>query len=247
MKARGLEKAMFWGAPLEGEADPTLKTHLAACTPGVFWTAGPHEMMWNGTFAKREEFYKVVNDIRYNGGWPSFRDDMGWKTKTLHLLNPRVGGTCTALHATSHPFAFRVMPDRALARGWAGFTRVGADEWAATHYESMAIPKWLTGLPVLFTLWPGGEGAESSARFEALLEGIQEAEARVFIEQALDRGQVPPALARRARKALADHSEETSFWLGNSIIHSLEQYPYRWQERSRRLYQTAAEVARAKN
>jgi hypothetical protein len=58
---------------------------------------------------------------------------------------------------------------------------------------------------------------------------------------------VPPALAGRARKALADHSAETSFWLGNSLIHSLEQYAYRWQERSRRLYQMAVDVARAKN
>ena len=40
------------------------------------------------------------------------------------------------------------------------------------------------------------------------------------------------------------HFQETNFWQGNSIIRSMEQYYCRWQERSRRLYRLAAEVAR---
>jgi hypothetical protein len=59
MKSRGLGKSMFWGAPLEGEADPDLKTLLAQAAPEVFWTAGPHEMMSNGTCAYEE----------YSFGW----------------------------------------------------------------------------------------------------------------------------------------------------------------------------------
>ncbi len=243
MKARGLEKAMCWGYPLEQEADPSLKTQLASCAPGVHWVAGPHEMMSNGVYAKDENFYGIVADIRYHGGWGSFRDDQGWKSRTLHLANPRVGGTSFALHTTSYPFAYRVMVDRALATGRGGFTRVGADEWAGIHYEGMAVPKWLTGVPVLFTLWPGRDGAESSARFEALIEGIQETEARIFLEQALDGGGVPADVAARTRKILADHFDETDFFLGNSIIHDMEQYHYGWQERSRRLYRAAAEVS----
>lgn len=243
MKARGLEKSMYWGYPLEQEADPALKTKLMTWTPNVFWSAGPHEMMANGTFAKNEKFYKIVTDIRYNGGWRSFRDDRGWKSRTIHLLNPRVGGTAFALHTTSLPFAYRVLPDRALSMGRTGFTRVGVDEWASIHYDGMAIPKWLTGIPVLFTLWPGPNGAESSARFEAMLEGIQETEARIYIEQALDSGRLPQKIATNVRQVLSEHSRDTSFFQGNSIIHSLEQYHYGWQERSRRLYQAAAEVA----
>jgi hypothetical protein len=45
IKSRGLEKSMYWGYPLEVEADPELKTILAEYTPDVYWTAGPHEMM----------------------------------------------------------------------------------------------------------------------------------------------------------------------------------------------------------
>ena len=236
---------MFWGAPWEGEADPNLKVVLAAAAPGVGWTAGPHEMMANGVYAKASQFYKLVADIRYHGGWQLFRDDQGWKSPTLHLLNPRVGGTCLAVHTTSHPFAFRVLPDRALAMGRSGFTRVGADEWAATHYNGMPIQRWITGVPVLFMLWPGKDGAEPSVRFEALREGMQEAEARIFIEQALDKGRVPADVAARARATLAAHFRATDFFLGNSLIYTLEENYGGWQERSRRLYAAAAEVGRS--
>jgi len=245
MKTRGLDKSMFWGAPWEQEADPSLKATLARATPGVFWTAGGHEIMANAKYCKDTRFYRIITDIRYHGGWQSFRDDQGWRSPIVHLANPRAGGTSFALHTTSLPFAYRLMVDRALAQGRTGFTRVGADEWAGIHYDGMDVPRWLTGMPVLFLLWPGPRGAETSARFEALLEGIQETEARIFIEQALHGGRVPQALARRARKVLKGHFDETNFVQGNSIIHSMEAYSYGWQARSRRLYAMAAEVARA--
>ena len=244
MQARGLAKCMYWGAPLEGEADPQLKDILAAAAPGVFWAACAHEIMYNAKYSLDDRFYHVITDIRYQGGWRNFRDDEGWRSKTLHLANPRVGGTSFALHTTSHPFAYRVLVDRALAMGRSGFARVGADEWAAVHYDGAEIVRWITGTPVLFVLWPGQAGAEPSARFETLLEGIQETEARIAIEQALGRGRVPQAVAARARKTLAGHFDATTFFVGNSIIYSMEQYHHGWQERSRRLYATAAEVAK---
>ena len=245
MGAKGLDKVMYWGAPWEQEADPSLKGLLAAAAPGVHWTAGGHEIMANAKYCRDTRFYRIIADIRYHGGWDRFRDDMGWKSPVVHLANPRVGGTSLALHTTSLPFAYRLMVDRALAQGRTGFTRVGADEWAAIHYDGMDVPRWLTGIPVLFLLWPGPRGAEPSARFEALLEGIQETEARIFIEQALERRRLPAALARRARKVLRDHFDETNFVQGNSIVHSMEAYTHGWQARSRRLYALAAEVARA--
>ena len=83
------------------------------------------------------------------------------------------------------------------------------------------------------------------ARFEALLEGIQEAEARIFIEKAIDGGRLPGPLAKKAGKLLARHFQETNFCQGNSIVHGMEEYHYGWQERSRRLYKLTAEVRAA--
>lgn len=246
MTARGQEKSMYWGYPLEQEADPDLKLLLAKFTPQVYWTTGPHEMMSNAKYAKAEEFYKVVTLIRYWAAWPNFRDDQGWKSKTVHLVNPRPGGTCIAMHTTSFPWPYRALADRALATGRTGFARIGADEWAAVHYDGMNVPRWLTGIPVLFVLWPGPDGAQSSQRFEALVEGVQEAEARIYLEQAVDRGGLPQPLAARVRKTLADHFAQTTFVQGNSIICALERYHYGWQERSAALYRLAAEVAATK-
>lgn len=98
---------------------------------------------------------------------------------------------------------------------------------------------------MLFLLWPGKDGAEPSARFEALREGIQEAEARIYVEQSLDSGRVPQAVAARARQSLSDRFHGTDFFMGNSLIYSLEQNYGGWQERSRRLYATAAEVSKS--
>ena len=171
---------------------------------------------------------------------------MGWKSKTIHLLNPRVGGTAYALHSTSYPFGYRLMVERALALGRGGFARIGADDWAATHYQGMTLPKWVTGMPALFVLWPGPAGAESSARFEALLEGVQETEARIFLEQALDANKLPAELAAKVRAGLARRFDQTNICQGNSLIYSLEQYHCLWQQRSAELYQLAAQVAQGR-
>ena len=249
MKARGFSDVMYWGFPLEQEDDPELKGLLEACVPDVFWAAGPHETLWNATYAN-DRHYRALATVRYqpaDGGrsLPLYRVDRGWKSPAVRVLNPRVGGNFLAMHTVSHPFAYRVLADHALARGHRGFGRIGADEWAAVHYDGMEPTAWLTGMSVLFTLWPGRDGAESSARFEALLEGIQEAEARIFIERALDGGRLAGDLAQRARDILSRHLQETSYIEGALCVHELEQYYAGWQDRSLALYRVAAETGKA--
>ena len=242
MRARGLEKAMFWGYPLEQEDDPDLKLLLERIVPGVRWVANPHELLWNAVYAK-DRHYGALVTVRHQPGqrtFPGFRMDRGWKSPMLHLLSPRTGGNFLAIHTVSYPFVFRALVDRAVAQGHNGISRVGADEWAAIHFDGMVAPRWLTGMPVLFLLWPGRDGAEPGIRFEALVEGTQEVEARIFLEQAIDAGRLPPALARRVGQVLAEHLEATSFLQGTLCVHELERYHVGWQERSRALYQAAA-------
>ena len=238
---------MFWGYPLEQEADPELKLILAECTPRVRWAANPHELLWNATYAK-DSHYGAIVTVRYQPGArtvQAFRSDQGWKSQLLHLLSPRTGGNIFALHTVSHPYAYRLLPEQAVAHGHNGISRLGADEWAAIHYDGQERPKWLTGMPVLFMLWPGSQGAESSIRFEALIEGLQETEARIFLDQALDSGRLPQELRGRVNRILAARLDETSFFPATLCVHALERYHYGWQERSRELYQAAAEAARS--
>jgi hypothetical protein len=243
MKSKGLEKSMHWGYPLDGEVDHELVVMLGQITPEVHWVGGPHQIGPGGY--KEPKYYDVFGSVRYFDNWPTFRMDRGWKSPVAHLAIPRIDSSVLSLHTTSHPFAFRVLTDHALGLGRAGIARVGADEWAGAHYDGMQIPVWIVGMPVLFTLWPGKDGAETSTRFEALLEGIQEGEARILIERALDRNELSADLAGRVRAVLDQHFRETGFFQNKLCIFELEGYYYRWQERSRELYGAAAEVAKA--
>ena len=101
----------------------------------------------------------------------------------------------------------------------------------------------------LMVVPPGPAGAISSKRFEMFLEGIQEVEARIFIEKALDdptqKARLGAGLAARCEKTL----DERAHVLGNLHLGSKEGDLWfaasGWQERSRDLYETAAEVAKA--
>ncbi len=66
-------------------------------------------------------------------------------------------------------------------------------------------------MPVHALFWPGPAGAETSARFETLLEGIQEGEARIFIEEMLGRKVLPEDLAKRAGQVIFDHLRGTVY------------------------------------
>lgn len=243
MEAKGLDKAMHWGYPLDSESDHDLVVLMGEHLPAVKWTGGPHQI---GNWGYKEpKYYDVFGTVRYFDNWPGFRMSMGFKAPQVHLAIPRIDSSVLSLTTVSHPFAYRVFLDHALALGRCGFNRIGADEWASIHYDGMRIPTWIVGMPVLFTLWPGEHGAESSARFEALIEGIQEGEARIFLEKALDSGKLPASLAQRARNVLDRHFQETGFFQNKLCIYELEKYYYGWQGRSRDLYQAAAEVAAA--
>jgi len=81
------------------------------------------------------------------------------------------------------------------------------------------------------SLWPGPNGAEPSARLEAMIEGLQELEARIFVEQTLDRGILSAEQAERVTERLGRHFKGT-FAVGLD-----------WQARSKAIYQLASEVA----
>jgi hypothetical protein len=241
LKAKGLDESMCFGLPLDGEEEPPLRELLTRVLPTTNWACAPHQIPAQGL---TDPHYKFVGSVRYvYGNWPGLRPDQGWKAPVAHLTIPRIDSSVQSLYTASHPFGFRMLVNHSLALGRAGFFRVGADEWAAVHFDGMRVPTWIVGMPVLFLLWPGPDGAESSARFEVLLEAIQEGEARIFLEQALDRGNLPADLRARVQQALSEHYLETTFFQNKLCITEFEKYHYRWQERSLSLYRAAASVA----
>jgi hypothetical protein len=99
-------------------------------------------------------------------------------------------------------------------------------------------------------LMPGRGGPVATVRFECLREGLQEVEARIFIEKVLAdparRARLGEELAARSQEILDDqfrafrlgavpkpHCSHDPVWYAGSG----------WQERSARIYRAAAEVA----
>ena len=239
MQELGLVDSMFWGLTWDSEGDPGLVQLMCQVLPGVPWSAATH-----GHGPSNKSIYKYRSFI-YTLANISHESLLGWKRPDMLVLNPRGGGTVMCLSGAYGAFAFRLTVDRALVAGLRGLGRIGADNWQGIYLDGFGDTGWLPpGLSVASILWPGKNGAELSQRFEGLREGIQETEARIFIEQQIDRKVLPAELAARAGKVLFEHNRETLFFpMGADRLGEYCESWQGWQDRSRRLFGTAAEVA----
>ena len=237
MKSKGLERSLYWGYAWDSEADPSLPALLAQVTPGVEWAAGTHGHAAGRHYTAKSFIYKVAN--------LQVRSAMGWKRRDILLINPRPGGNIIGMNGHTNPFSFRITSCRAIVSGVSGTGRLGADDFANLFFRGVRSSGFLRpGMPVSAMLWPGKHGAEPSVRFEALLEGLQEAEARIFLEQALDRKLLPAPLAARARTALLEHNRGTFYLSSLSDYPLYSEHTFDWQDRSARLFEVAAEAAK---
>lgn len=248
MKSRGLQDTMHWGYAWDTEGDPKIKELLRASVPDVFWTFGAHSRGAAGSGGRmsREsvKFYKSISLIY--GLVPGLKSRMGWKRPDAFLLNPRMISSCSSTEGHAPPYNYRLMVDRALVASHNGMGRVGGDFWNGSYYAGARVRAWhQASFSILTVLWPGANGAEPSARYEAMLEGMQEAESRIFIEQAIDRKLLPEDLAERAQGILNEHNRETLYIPVHVTAHQLTESALGWLERSRRLYRVAAEVGAA--
>ena len=248
MQARGLAESTFWGFRWDMLGDPALPGILNQVAPGVAWAAGGHGHGYEPIMRAYSKIYNVPYGIHSR---------KGWKRRDICLLNPRGGGTVLGLSGVSKPAAYRLVIDRALVAGCNGLGRIGGDYWNDVYFRGCKAWHYLVpGMAVpTSVLWPGRDGADPSQRFEVLREGVQEAEARIFLEQALDRsarltaargaskgGALPPELAQRAQDVLFHHNR-ANFFVPVSASSRFLDYFARWQDRSRRLFGVAADVA----
>jgi hypothetical protein len=158
----------------------------------------------------------------------------GWKNPAMRLVFPRVLSSAITLYTDSVPFCFRLAPERSVLAGVRGLGRMGADYWAGIYRGGHV------GATVTALLSPGPEGAESTARFECLVEGVQETEARIFLERKLD-GEWARTEPGRATQAMLDRRiEETLILPPGSPSTRLGECCGGWQERSWDLYAAAA-------
>ncbi|MHC4917771.1 MAG: hypothetical protein ACYTGB_20030, partial [Planctomycetota bacterium] len=175
----------------------------------------------------------------------------GWKRgKQLVIMCQRIydSGQSTV--------TMRTMPERSLLLGDHGSGRICLDYWpvkgSSRHGGRESLyDRWPTArasqrCPHLsYLAAPGLEGAAPTIRVEALVEGLQEAEARVFLERAIDGKELPEELAARAQKLLDGRVTFCRMTHGGGTAVNRAAYGAGWRADSAALYRLAAEASAA--
>ncbi|MFC1672407.1 HEAT repeat domain-containing protein [Planctomycetota bacterium] len=146
----------------------------------------------------------------------------------------------------------KLMPENNIGGAQRGFGRNGADFFPPYRDKKgrrvgMLAGRYLNGwnqlsLKTCF-LSPGPDGALGTIRFEMTREGVQECEARIFIEKVLlDKAQRAKLGEEKAKKIqeLLDDRIRAGLWGKDNYGWYVSSG---WQDRSAKLYATAAEVA----
>ena len=273
MKRRGLDKAMLLGLTTDSTPDEAVVVHFKGLLPGVPWLRQAH--------GRRDHLFGVPIDYASFVWRARFAVDpqtgrpQGWKLPKTWLHFPR---------ARIDPFAMtthRFLGEMNIAGTQRGVARLGADFWPVLKDRRGRLtgtlcagryPKstWRNLNIVTVYLAPGGDGPVATARLEMVREGIQECEARIFIEGALTdeklREELGDDLAARCQEVLDERTRAmlravSPLLLGTGLSsnatcphcwwHRTPQLGAEWfvasswQQRSKKLYDAAADVAKA--
>lgn len=255
LRKRGLERAAALG--IAGDyVPPREAVHLwAKLLPDVPWVTMAHGTTTN-LYGVPVAYSVTVFGAKFAVD-PAVRRTVGWQQTRRVAYFPRY------FKADFYPPAFeRTFYEKALCGEMCGAGRQSLDHFPVPRERiRWEYPNWGSlriGLPWLAA---GERGPVATVRFENGCEGVQECEARIFIEQALVdeslRAQLGPALADRCQ-ALLDERTRSVIWADekgeNGRRHtSLPGGPLGfdwfansgWESRAARLYAAAADVAAA--
>ena len=229
LKARGLEKSLMVGIASDKRPEKDAVQDLAAASGGAPWVIHTHPLA-SGLYGQPVGYCTVVWGV-WGPPHPSTERCRGWQNPRLVAVFPRYATAPTGegLRVNSATTLYRIAMERCLtAKGspgaktrglMRGIGRCGADFWpvlpakygrkkplcgrypASSHWHG----GWLhNSTPSVIA--PGANGPIATVRFEMLREGIQETEARIFIEKVLadpaKKAALGAALAARCQQAL---------------------------------------------
>ncbi|HUW56228.1 MAG TPA: hypothetical protein VMZ92_06305, partial [Planctomycetota bacterium] len=279
---RGLEKTAMLGISTDNQPTREVVDFFKEVCPDVPWMSHGHAMP--------EDLHGVP--VKYlSGVWaggkfpadPSEGRTYGWKRTFSGFRSNEFSSPSGAVLA-HHPrnlwqvfplTSLRLIGEMNIAGQQRGFARLGGDFWAVledrrgrTRSLAARYPEtsWRNLDIQTRLLSPGKSGAVATHRFEMLREGLQECEARIFIEKAILEKKIDGESAERAQAVLDERIPAirrgvstlgiTSVWTSFAYIDNswwqipgvMGHYWYvgsDWQARSKQLYTAAADVARA--
>jgi len=297
MAKRGLKDAMMLGLQCDAWASKEEHQFFRDIAGPLPWVLQSHEG-FGANFRRmrepRKELMHGISEIGYQARvWAvTFSDDNADRGRSYEGgLKSHMGWTRPDLVAQFDRFSHEVHPnvrwrhlaEAAITGSQRGIGRLGADYWKVIRdkrgrrvgrsHERYPESTWRNLFVPDALLAPGPKGPAASDQLEAFREGVQECEARIVIEGALNdealREQIGTDLARRCEDYL--HNRHMMMWLSLSDLQLLYDHPgaswgphymarcWRgmannggshwflgsdWRLRTMQLYELAGEVAR---
>ena len=283
---RGLENSMMYGYLADG-VGPDAKGHawgmpnhfadLRAISPKTRWMVSTHivPITWRAGSVRGTEFlggWSWMHAMLMNTKWMDQNDSdlwkpvYGWRDSKFPFFRLAASRSRSPTLANDHcanVTRLRVAPEGVLlsrtgGHAFQGFGSWGADFWgnewrAYDAYGNVALSestfRWLVG--------PGKDGPVPTCRTRMLQEGLQEAEARIFVQNAIldedKKAKLGTDLARRCKEACDERTRMFTYMAnfryndGEGSMPRLRLIPdvAAWEEDAVKLYRLADEAAKA--
>ena len=262
LKKRGLGDTILLGYGSDRYPTKAAVSVFNKILPGVGWMAARHPPRGGTYLAHKGGMVPVMYQSNVWGcgdvSDPGTRRVYGWK----HSERAAKGALRTWLDRSVYDPAslttFRGMSEDILLSNRPGQGQIGADFWPPKPQKGKRplqslynrFPRSTNsggGNKACTTnrlLYPGPDGALPTLRFEMMRENIQECEARIFLEKQILAKRLPADLTKRCQGML----DERTRWqrLQGVASKAYISWPYSgWEARTVRLYQAAAEAAKA--
>jgi hypothetical protein len=274
MSSRKLEQAMMLGWFTDCRAQKEEIDFWRDVTGDLPWVSHAHfKVARVAGQAIKTGYNTSIHDVNRPVD-PANKRSYGWKKEPViwaqQLLRPGSRGEMDMLPGSM----WGAMTEITLAGGQRGFGRLGGDMWfvlknkaglrTSRVYDRYPWSCWPNLELCCSLLAPGPDGPVPTAHFEQMREGVQECEARVFIEQALvdpaRREKLGPDLAKRCQtlldeRVLSDlrgvaeyktgphaYSAPYTWWFQNGVAGHAWKQSSGWRQRSAAIFALAGEV-----
>ena len=236
LKKRGLEKTLILGMFTDSTPNKEDTKFFLDIAPDMGWVQQGHnafqhlhgmaEVAYTATWWSQRFADDLVNR-RSGAVGKSTRGEPAVMTSLLGWNRPRLDAYYPRMTNERHPISYwRFLCETAITGDfYRGIGRVGADYWPAVKRTDGRRAGWVNDRFIevagylhslhSYVLEPQPAGPAAMNRLVALEEGIQECEARIYIEDALVNkklAQRAPDLAKRCQEALDDRL--LYMWMG---------------------------------
>ncbi|HUW55493.1 MAG TPA: glycoside hydrolase domain-containing protein [Planctomycetota bacterium] len=267
LRKHGLDREVMLGLMFDFTPSKETLAAFAEMAPGLPWVIHCHGTGEANIRGAPIGYKAHVWAVRFPKD-PGEGRTYGWQAKPLFAQFPR--GRWNQRHLTN----YRLLGEMNIAAQQNGFGRLGADFFPALQDKrgnrfsiTGRFPKSTRPYGNL-DIWscllkPGPDGALSSHGFEMMREGVQECEARIFIERAILDKKIDGELAERCQEVLDERTRSMLRGYSTLVIsdaasakspgaNSFYQAGYAgsiwypgsgWEERLEKLYSAAAELA----